>query len=381
MKGVIIEVASIEKRKHDRLRNLEQLRIVAMILIVLLHMFGKTLAIQELKTSQMVYYFAWFICIICGLGTNIFTMMSGYFYKETKFRIYKLLNLYIQVLFYSVFFAFFAKTCLNIELTSKWKEVLFPITSGEYWYITIYMAVYCLLPFIHNIIESISKEDFAKVLVIIFILLSFIPTIFNTENFLNAGGNNGICWFIFVYLLGAFIRKYDINIWQDKNWGVFVVLILVILVMSVYRFLMDYLKIKGFYRGYVPLNMDSSYMIAPLVATVLIFMLFKNMKQPRHWVGVIVDFFSKGCLGVYLIHNNRNIAHWIWENLKINYWLVERENLLMPLLLGIFVFIICNLIEHLRMWIFKVSYLDNLIVKFSDKIIMLAENVRKQEYK
>lgn len=66
-------------------------------------------------------------------GVNCYVLISGYFLVDTKFSIKRVLNIYFQVLFYSIAFRLIAGSVLKLdEMKSGWMNVLLPITNREY---------------------------------------------------------------------------------------------------------------------------------------------------------------------------------------------------------------------------------------------------------
>lgn len=355
----------------QRNSNMEFLRVYAMLTIVFLHMCNKTMAIYELNESQPMYYIMWFLFIFCSWTTNILTFISGYFYSETHFKLHKLLSLWVQVLFYSIVFAIIAKYILNIELTSRWRNIFQPVLRREYWYITIYIAFYCLIPFIKRYINMLSQHEYKAFLVILFIGLSLIPTLFNASGWLAEGGNGGIVWFFFLYLLGAYIRKYNIS---PPSRPLLFYLFLS-LIMALGQFFQNYLDNHQIIIEHFPKNLSAPCSVFAVGTTILIFYLFKKIDISIPLVNKSINFLGKGCLGIYLIHNNKNISHWIWETLQINHFMVEKQNLFMIIFSLFLVFLICNLIEHIRDYSFKIFGINLLINKISE---LLTDFYNKQ---
>lgn len=178
-----------------------------MFLVILIHLMTKTSALSEMNPSQPIYYISWFLYALCMTGVNCYVLISGYFWTETKFRLEKLLHIYFQVLFYSVTIAVVMYAC-KMELKSSWICVFLPVTNSEYWFATIYLGLYCLTPYLSLIIQNMEEKPFRKLLMILGILLCVIPTFLRADGWLGDGGAYGISWFIYLYLMGGYIRKY-----------------------------------------------------------------------------------------------------------------------------------------------------------------------------
>ena len=91
-----------KQMKTTRNASIELLRNLAMLFIVILHLLGKTGAIDELEAGTAIWAGTWVLSAICRMGNNIFVIISGYFYKENKFKFHKLVNMWLTVWVYSV---------------------------------------------------------------------------------------------------------------------------------------------------------------------------------------------------------------------------------------------------------------------------------------
>ena len=106
--------------------------------------------------------------------------------------------------------------------------------------------------------------------------------------------------------------------------------------------------------------------VPSLLASVFLFLCFIRMKEFFGKADRVIAWGGSLSFGVYLIHNNPNLSHFLWEKLKINYWLAENGNVLIVLLLLLAVYIVCSLIEWLRQQLFRVFRIDRLIGKIAD---------------
>lgn len=175
----------------------------------------------------------------------------------------------------------------------------------------------------------------------------------------------------FLYLLGAYIRKYNIS---PPSRPLLFYLFLS-LIMALGQFFQNYLDNHQIIIEHFPKNLSAPCSVFAVGTTILIFYLFKKIDISIPLVNKSINFLGKGCLGVYLIHNNKNISHWIWETLQINHFMVEKQNLFMIIFSLFLVFLICNLIEHIRDYSFKIFGINLLINKISE---LLTDFYNKQ---
>lgn len=87
---------------------------------------------------------------------------------------------------------------------------LFPLSAGNYWYITSYMLIMLFCDYINEAIETLNKKNFEKLLILMFGVFSFLPTIIQLH-IMNDGGK-GILNMLLIYFIGGYLRKYGIFI-------------------------------------------------------------------------------------------------------------------------------------------------------------------------
>lgn len=164
--------------KKNRDSNIELLRIIAMCLIIFHHMALNTGIVDGYTVNGNMIF-----GIIGGIGGKIgvviFLLITGYFSINKNFSFKKVFILWLQIFCYSVGFM------LVFRLTGieKWSKVdtiktFFPLAYNQYWFITVYLYILLLAPFINKFLNSLSKENYNKLLAILTIIFAVIPTIF-----------------------------------------------------------------------------------------------------------------------------------------------------------------------------------------------------------
>lgn len=349
--------------KNQRMANIELLRNISMFMVLAIHLFTKTSVLWEMNPKQPVYGISWFLYGLCMTGVNCYVIISGYFLSDSNFRLGKLLKIYVQVWFYSVIISLIAKFILGLEMESGWLAVFLPITNREYWFATVYLGLYCLMPFLNILVKTLTQKQFQSLLAVLCVLFSIIPTFFHADNWLEDGGAYGIVWFIFLYFVGAYIKMYYTNNMQKRVWLLYMGFILLIpiskLAVLIIGSLQNLIATDKIYRiSEVFYNFNS---VPALCASVLLVIGFLQLKIDNRKIASVINFASGMTFGIYLIHNNKNISHFLWNELRINYWLVERENILIILLILCMVFAACSAIEGIRKLLFKVLRLDQMI--------------------
>ena len=85
-----LEEKTVNKKSNTRQSNIELLRIVAMIMIIIFHMAMHEKAMYTGSTEKKI-----FSIILSGLGligVNIFVLITGYFQIEKEFKTSKVLK-------------------------------------------------------------------------------------------------------------------------------------------------------------------------------------------------------------------------------------------------------------------------------------------------
>ena len=115
-----------------------------------------------------------------------------------------------------------------------------------------------------------------------------------------------------------------------------------------------------------------------LCASVFLFLTFCSIKVNNLKISNIINFFGGLTFGVYLIHNNRNISGYLWTKLQINFWLVEKNNIFIIILILLCVFIVCSIIEWIRQQLFKMFKINVLTEIIAEKLEVLFRKISKQ---
>ena len=221
-----------------RKSNLEILRIISMVMIVMHHyaIYSGFLFTNEITVNRIIINF---FEMFGKLGVCLFIIISGYFYDKSKFKIKKFMTLILQVFVFSII-------GLGIGIITNSEKLNFvnivksilPITFGLYWFASCYVLIYIFTPFFRKIIENISKKDY-KILLTIMILiwgiLAFIP---KTKTFFNE-----FIWLIVIYFIGAYIKKYNFDFIKNNKYRI-ITLISIIILMNIIMIALEVISNK-----------------------------------------------------------------------------------------------------------------------------------------
>ena len=311
-------------KEKVRNSNIELLRIFAMILIILHHysLHGGLIDVEGAGINKAIGA----IILIGGkIGVNIFVLITGYFLIESKLKVKKILKLILQVLFYTISF-FILDIILDgsIEFENIKKSFL-PITFNTYWFITAYIGIYILSPFINKFVKSIKQEKLMVLIVVLLILFSLIGFVSSSSGYM---GN--LQWFLLMYLVGAYIRLYDFKKLSIKKIKWFSILgyALLILGACVSVILNQYNEIFfKIFRKVLSMNC-----IIIFIESILLFLAFRNIEIKEN---KIINLFGKYSFGVYLFHDNFIFKSFLWKNiLKVEFFYLAEPFLLIVHIIG-----------------------------------------------
>lgn len=362
-----LEEKTANKKSNTRQSNIELLRIIAMIMIIIFHMSLTEKTMYTGSTEKKI-----FSIILSGLGligVNIFVLITGYFQIEKEFKASKVLKIWLQTVFYSIIIVFVCKYFNIIKLNTKTLVfALMPVTYSKYWFISSYILLYIFSPFINKFAKSLSKEEYKKFLILITILFSVAYTfMYHSEYSVGESNLGKLAWFAYLYLLAGYIRLYGIKFLNNKK----IVLTLIIVIFTVYELLLVIVKFANI--KYIPgifIEMNSIFVLS---LAVLIFGLFKNLNIKD---SKIINYFGSVTLTAYLIHENYLSRDTFWklmsENIKISN--IDVINTFLEMIIAVaLIFAISAILEPIRRiiekQIFKLRYVNNGLQKIDENYI------------
>lgn len=306
----------------------------------------------NLLTMEILYLFS---CI----GVNCFVMISGFFMiNRSDFRWKSMINLWVITMFYSV-----VLYLITVALTGNFdqKELLnctLPIWSRQYWFISTYMAVMLLAPFLSKLAIGLSKKSY-QVLLFIMFGLSFVAPY--GKQF--AGGTS-VMWMTFVFLFAGYIKMHGFNKKIVKHAGKIAVTLCLLYTTVFYA--IDALKLHYFVGEGFQLHGFASDTPIFFISLALFLMAIRNTDGEKHkWMRFSVKI-APYILAVYLIHMNRHFYSYIWDFFIPEHYIMPMA--IHSLLCGCVIFVACIAIDFVREWVFRVIGIPILINKISDKI-------------
>lgn len=356
-----------DKLKINRQSNIELLRIIAMIFIIAHHF-----AVHggfNFSTDIITVNSLWiqFIKIGGKIGVNIFVLISGYFLINTKtVKTSKAFKLWFQIFSYSVLI-YMLFVLIGLEPFGKRNFIkqCLPITYSKWWFASTYFILYLLCPFINKLLVSLDKKSYLNLLIILGVCWCIIPTLTN-----ETVQSNSLLWFIFLYSLSGYIRLHGST---SKIKGI--TYITLSFIITVITWLSSILICK------FEIKTLEFYGMQKLPILIISLLLLKGFLQINIKPNRVINIISSATFGVYLIHDNGYIRPFIWKTIFKNA-AYSRSKYLIPYSIFVIaiVFIICTIIELLRIYIFEKKYLKIIEIsanKFDASKEKMLSNVNK----
>jgi len=345
-------MASGGEAKKKRNPSIELLRVIAMLMIVVLHYNSHADTMLKLgipATGTQV--FANILESFCISGLNTYVLISGYFLSKGKVRPSRIIQMICQVYFYTILISLAMMLVGTYVLhydnsVYKLVQYIFPISSEHYWFVTAYVIMYALAPVMNIAIDKLERKQIKAVILSLLLwfcfIKSFVPVLFPTDHF---GYDYG--WFICLYLIAAYIRKYDVVLFYTAKKSALVYLLstAIIAAMSISLYYINYNWGGFIHYSEVPFNLNFFF---TLTASLGLFSFFRFYRMRENKVADVVRAIGPLTFGVYLLHMHVEIRdRWvIWieqiigavpaNNVPLFFWHVLRSTLIV-FTAGIFV--------------------------------------------
>ncbi len=362
-------------KNSQRNYGIDLLRMFAMFLIAILHVLGQGGILINTESSPLKYNIAWFLEICAFCCVNCYAIISGYVGLNSKFKCSSIIMLWFNVLFYTIlitlFFGIFFPNLLIPSITQNKQALildyiscaLLPVSRKQYWYFSSYVLCYLFTPILNKAVQTLDKNTLKKSIIAILLLLG-VPTICTGLDAFSVF--NGYCglWLMAMYLVGAYIKKYDLLNSLSKIQA-FSGYIASVTITWLTKFVLDS-YIPSFQRPDLLINYTSPTIIA---SAVFLFILFKNI-NPSKIACKVIGFLSPLAFSVYLIHVHPLVwIHFITGRFS------EVGKFSAPLMtisiigLALGIYIVCSAIDIVRFYFFKLIKLQKLVVFIENKIL------------
>ena len=317
-------------KKATRNASIELLRILMMLQIIFLHVsdYGdfSDIATQMKGRVELTY---WVIWLMCRCPVYLFIIIMGYYLSETRtdFNYKRLRKCYLPMYFYSVMIPVIYGLFRPGEVTKEqYIKAFMPFLSRTWYFMTLYLLVLILSPFLNKMMRNLSRNEFLSLILICFFIFSIwqplsmlepFEGIIGTKKILSTQGGKSLYDFVYMYILGAYMRRYHIfksHEAEDKEniWNKPLIYLVGFLLLGLVNVIIVY--------KYPDEGIESviGYNDNPLVVLqcTCLFRFFEKLDISR-WEKAckVITYISAGNLGIYMIHEHPLIRSLIWDEI------------------------------------------------------------------
>lgn len=300
------------------------------------------------------------LLVFGSIAVNLYVMTSGYFLSDVSFKFSRIIRTWVNACFYSfcipLLLMLISVTPFDIMTLSK---SFFPLSSNTYWYVTQYIGLLILSPFLSILARNMAYRQFIGLLVGgAFLCMAVIPDFPLGKHYYVAHGNS-VWSFSYLFMVAAFIRNYVEKI---SN----IILISAICLLTIVIWICE--LVGGLQNEMLHLYwLDYNGLVT--ILSVLVFIIFRQMQIPVSWFWNMVVRIAPYTFGVYLIHDHLMLRDRLWPAINIS----SLRDLwtFIPIVFAIclLIFLTCVVFDAIRKILFSFCHVDSVIGK-CDEIIM-----------
>ena len=193
--------------------GIDLLRMILMLMVVILHVLGHGGVLDATTPLSAKYCVSWLIESFAYCAVNCYALISGYVYFNGKYRFSSMARMWLQALLYSLGIA----VCVWILKPDTFSvrdliSFLLPVSRGMWWYLSAYVGLFLLIPFLNAGINAFTEKQTKIYLLVLFFVFTVVPTFVRKDTFTTNSGYSTF-WLAYLYVIGACIKKYG---WGEK---------------------------------------------------------------------------------------------------------------------------------------------------------------------
>lgn len=328
---MIIQNGGALKSHPHRDVRFELLRIFAMFLIVLCHLVAHSgWRLEELPGWRGVVFLA--VDNYAGqVGVGLFLLISGYFLVDKDFSWWRVIRTVTQTWCYSALLMLLIYVVSTFTPYFNWLSMVFspqsiahtlvllllPTLNGEYWFITVYVLLLVVSPFLNMVLCQTSHKQLGA-LISFLIFLSVMPYIsFHPEGPHDAFYWTPLTYALTLYVVGGWLRLYGTTALAQRLrcWHLAVYAVVSFAVLTGLLWLWkDESAISRFFV-WDPRRIYGAFPVLPVLLSVGIMAVVGGHPYSSP-IGVkarsIIQGAASSMFGVYLIHQHGLLSSAVW---------------------------------------------------------------------
>lgn len=306
--------------KTLRHSGIELYKIIGILLIITAHviqtltdtnqyvMFNDYIIDLNSTTTNIQYIFYAILRYGGEVGNTMFFVASAWFLLESKsVNIEKILLMVIDIWIISVLILGIVELWGGIAVEKKMLiKQFFPTIFSNNWYMTCYILVYLLHPYLNKILGIIKKSELLRFNVCLLFLYYGINYILH-----NCFFNSNIINWIIIYFAVAYVKKYLLCLSNNKKWNC----CLFVLGLCGNVFVVCLTNIMGINK-LLYWDVNSPFILLMSISGF-------NFARNFFFKNTAVNFVSNMSMFIYIIHENMIIRYYfrpiIWQIIYFEY--------------------------------------------------------------
>ncbi len=296
----------LPQKKQARESNIELLRIITMLGVIILHYNNKSMGggLRFVKFGSANFFVLYVLEVIFINAVNLFMLISGYYMLSSQKRsVIKPVKMIIQVIAFGVTYYLLRVKFGSLKYSAfNFRGAFIP----NNFFVIMYCCIYFISPYINIVLRSLDIKQLRRMIIILLLLFSVYTTaveilghfrgypMYGLSSVTVDGSSQGysIVNYSLMYIIGAYIKLDETFLRKIK----LPVLSALFVLLSGIEVLWGYLYQKKHSDGGVVLAYCNPIVIA---LAVLAFLIFKklNIGSSR-----VINFLAKACFTVYLFH-------------------------------------------------------------------------------
>lgn len=324
----------MNKTTTSRQSNIELLRIICMVFVVMQHFWGHALYPELQSSNDTTSPAASFITLgFMYIAVNCFVLISGYF--RIKTTLYKFVSFTFLVVFYNLLCLSFLRIAEGGTIGRSLILSTFINCYNNWWFINWYVYLMLIAPILNKAIEQFSRKQFLNAVIFVSIADLILGYLMNMDN------GYSFIHFIFLYIVGAYISKEPSLFDKLKRKHYLLIYIICAILWGIIAYVTSGEKV------YFKTNISYNNPLI-IIASIAFFNLFRNIQLSNSLINKIASL----AIASYLIQDGIGRMLYPWFG-KLFYNDCVLMNIATMIVGGIVWFIGCSFIEILRQYLWR----------------------------
>ena len=312
-----------------RKTNIELMRLICMILLIMHHYIGHggVLSLDSLPVNLALGV------LIAPLGKicfNAFLVVSCWFLTEQEFKSYRFVKLWLMSLFYSAAIMLIVSCVWGGYSFAQCMGAFFPILGYNHGFAATYLVFYLCIPFLKRIVAECSSKQLLFVIVVL-CLIQPLAKDASVVFLYQQPYTSELLLFVLIFFLVYLIKKIH-PLLIDSNLLLCGILLATIMIGALLRLLSIYYPANVFIV-YSAARVADESCVLNIISGLCVFFIFHNIEIKYN---PFINSLGGCAYAVLLIHDNNYLRPYFWTNICRTNMLITSKMMFLHMLLIVF---------------------------------------------